>query len=168
MEHLTNLYLELGEVLNMKGNPASGETDLLVKALGEYGVEEIKGSTKHNPRVIRYFAESGFPSIIDDETAWCSAFANWCAIQCGLEASKKLNARSWLDVGKAVKTGRPGRDVAVFWREDPKSWKGHVGLFIAQNETHVFVLGGNQSNKVQITAYPTGRLLGIRRLEKVA
>ena len=48
------------------------------KAFGEFAVKEIAGK-QDNPEVLKYFNDLGFDgNYLKDETAWCSAFANWC------------------------------------------------------------------------------------------
>ena len=133
-------------------------------ALGQYGITETVGAM-HNPAVLTYFRETGHKWVTTDETAWCSAFMNWCAMKAGYESSGALNARSWLKVGEHIIEPQLG-DVAVFWRESPKSWKGHVGLFIgySMDYKHIYVLGGNQNNSVCIRQYPASQLLEFRRL----
>ncbi len=132
-------------------------------ALSQYGVKECPGRND-NPQIIKYFDEIGFDgSRLKDETSWCSAFANWVAKTCGKPFSAKLTARSWLKIGVQVKEPKIG-DIVVFWREDPASWKGHVAFFISETPEHIYVLGGNQSNQVKISAYPKQRLLEYRRL----
>lgn len=131
-------------------------------ALGEIGVKEYIGK-KHNPRILQYFKEIGHSWVKDDEMAWCSAFANWVAKTSGLEYSGKLNARSWLTKGKAIEKPEKG-DVVIFWRGHPKSWMGHVGFYMKEDSKYIYVLGGNQSNQVKVSAYPKRRLLGYRRL----
>ena len=127
-------------------------------ALSQYGIKEIQGKA-HNPEVLKYFNESGFDGEkLGDETAWCSAFVNWCAREAGLEHTGKLNARSWLAVGEVTTEPKPG-DVVVLWRSSPDSWKGHVGLYVRHTNEHVYMLGGNQGNKVCIAAYPRERVL---------
>lgn len=139
---------------------------LLNIALGEYGVTEVIGD-HHNPRILQYFKEIGHTWVTTDETAWCSAYANWVALKAGCHRSGKLTARSWLTVGRPVDTPSIG-DIVVFWRERRTSWKGHVGFFIGYSEDkkYIYVLGGNQNNRVCIKAYPTSRLLGFRSIEK--
>ena len=134
--------------------------------LGEYGITEIAGYS-HHPRILKYFHEIGHEWVANDETAWCSAFANWIALKAGCYRSNKLNARSWLSVGQGVEVPKQG-DVVVFWRENRSSWKGHVGFFISYSEDKksIYVLGGNQNNKVCIKPYPTYRLLGFRSIDK--
>ncbi|MBW1297820.1 TIGR02594 family protein [Aquimarina litoralis] len=132
-------------------------------ALKEYGVREIKGK-KDNPQILKYFDLEEFKGhSYKDETAWCSAYANWVCKESDLPRSKELTARSWMDVGDETTTPKFG-DVVVLWRESPESWKGHVGFFIKETEHYVYVLGGNQSNKVCIQAYPKSRVLCYREL----
>lgn len=139
-------------------------TQLLFTAFNEFGIKEILGN-KDNPEVIKYFEATGNGSLTD-ETAWCSAFMNYVAKKSGLEMSGKLNARSWLKVGEEIETPQMG-DVVVFWRNDPNSWQGHVGIYIKEQGGYIYVLGGNQGNMVKVSAYPEGRVLGYRRLNKV-
>ncbi len=138
--------------------------EILNVALSQYGVKETVGG-QHNATILNYFKEIGHSWVKDDETAWCSAFANWVALKACTERSGALNARSWLETGTPVSDPIPG-DVAIFWRGTPDSWKGHVAFFINYDEDgqHINVLGGNQGNMVQITGYDKGRLLGFRRL----
>lgn len=132
-------------------------------ALAEYGVSELKG-VEDNPDILKYFSAIGFEGGgIKDETAWCSAFVNWVHKQAGVAYSGELNARSWLGIGDEVSIPDIG-DVVVFWRESPSSWKGHVGLYINEDEKNIYVLGGNQYNSVCIRPYPKHRLLGYRSI----
>ena len=135
-------------------------------ALSQYGIKEIPGE-EHNPEILKYFDEIGHAWIDDDETAWCSAYVNWVVQKAGYENSGKLNARSWLDVGKTISTD-PAQlgDIVIFWRVKPNSWQGHVGFYINEDAYNYYILGGNQSNKVCIKPYDKGRLLGIRRIDE--
>lgn len=137
---------------------------LLSIALSQYGVKEIPGET-HHPSILSYFKETGHEQIMNDETAWCSAFVNWVALKAGAQTSGRLDARSWLKVGHEVQTPQQG-DVVIFWREDPSGWKGHVGFFVnyTQDGRHIHCLGGNQGNTVDIRPYPKAKVLGFRRL----
>ncbi len=132
-------------------------------ALTQIGTKEIPGRYD-NPEITKYFDEIGYDGTkLKDETAWCSAFANWVCKNAGLPYTSKLNARSWLNVGERVFSPEIG-DVVVFWREDPQSWKGHVAFFVRETLDYIYVLGGNQNNQVKISAYPKHRLLEYRRL----
>jgi uncharacterized protein (TIGR02594 family) len=138
--------------------------DLFQIAVAEIGVKEIAGD-KHTPRIVDYAKESGFENITDDETPWCSIFVNWCCLKAGLQRTHKANARSWLTVGLPVENPVPG-DIVIFWRDTPRSWKGHVGIFVGFSKDHqlVFTLGGNQKNSVSIQGYDASKVLGFRRL----
>lgn len=129
-----------------------------------YGLKEVVGNN-HNPDILAMFTGTGFDWVKDDETAWCSASLNYFCKKLGYQRSGKLDARSWLKMDVLVLKPTLG-DVVILWRESPSSWKGHVGLYIASNDTHVYVLGGNQSNMIKITPYPIERVLGYRRLKK--
>lgn len=131
-------------------------------ALSQYGIKEIVGKS-HNKEVLKYFSEIGHSWVKNDETAWCSAFVNWVCKKVGKPYSGKLNARSWMDIGEKVDMADLG-DIVVFWRESKDSWKGHVGFFIRETPSWIYVLGGNQNNQVKIQAYPKSRLLGYRRI----
>lgn len=131
-------------------------------ALGEYGVSGIAG-VENNPRILKYFSDIGATYIHDDETAWCSAFANWVMLQAGLPRSGKLNARSWLDVGIAVATPHIG-DVVVLWRVSKASIYGHVGFYIGEDANGIYMLAGNQDNAVKIKYQPKSQLLGYRHI----
>lgn len=139
--------------------------NLLTRALSQYGVKEIKGE-KHNPQIVKYFQEIGHEWVKDDETAWCSAFINWVAKVEGYEFSGKLNARSWLNVGASTENPNVG-DIVVFWRVARNDWRGHVGIYIREDDGYIYTLGGNQSNEVKISPYPKYRLLGYRKLRQI-
>lgn len=137
---------------------------LLKIAFGELGVEEFVGE-KNNPEVLKYAKETKIAGVTTDEIAWCSTFVNWVAWKSGLQYSGKANARSWLNVGTKVTIPEPG-DIVVFWRESPQSWKGHVGIFlgVSFDKKRVYCLGGNQGNRVSVSAYNINNVLSYQRL----
>lgn len=137
---------------------------LLKVAFGELGTEEIAGE-QHNPEILKYSNDTGIQGMTTDEIPWCSSFVNWVAWKCGLQHSGQANARSWLNTGRKVTSPEPG-DVVVFWREHPQSWKGHVGFFLGSSpdNTRVYCLGGNQGNRVSVSAYRTETVLSYQRL----
>lgn len=141
--------------------------NLLKIAFNELGTEEIVGG-EDNPEVLKYASEVGIAGITSDEIAWCSTFVNWVAWKAGLQYSGKANARSWLNVGEKVTTPEPG-DVVVFWRESRQSWKGHVGFFLGNSadQKRVYCLGGNQGNRVSVSAYRKETILSFQRLAPV-
>ncbi len=140
---------------------------LLKIAFNELGTEEIVGN-KDNPEVLKYALDTGITGVTNDEIPWCSTFVNWVAWKAGLQYTKKANARSWLSLGTKVSSPEPG-DVVVFWRESPESWKGHVGIFlgISADRKRVYCLGGNQGNRVSVSAYQLNTVLSYQRLAEV-
>jgi uncharacterized protein (TIGR02594 family) len=144
--------------------------DKLLKIIvAELGQKEISGPV-NNPTIVNYAKEAGFTWVNDDETPWCSIFANWAAKKAGLKGSGKENARSWLLTGTDVDTAPEPGDVVVFWRVKPDAWEGHVGFYFgfSADGTRVYCLGGNQGNQVSLTALPKDQVLGFRRLKEKA
>lgn len=135
-------------------------TKIFEIALQEYGVKGISG-TVHNSRILTYFRAPGFKWIKDDETAWCAAFMNWCFWKAGEKVPGTLAARSFLTVGNRTRQPRLG-DIVVFWRGTKDGPYGHVGFFIKETKDSVYVLGGNQSNAVNIAAFPKSQVLEYR------
>ncbi len=139
--------------------------DLLLEMLSHYGLQEVEG-TNANPEIMAMFEELGYDWVTDDSTAWCSAALNYYAKKCGYEYSGKLDARSWLKMPIMVLHPTIG-DVVVLWRGSQTSWEGHVGLFIAWDDKRIWVLGGNQSNMLNISPYSRERILGFRQLKRI-
>ncbi|MEZ6138532.1 MAG: TIGR02594 family protein [Pirellulaceae bacterium] len=123
------------------------------------GVANVAGSAA-NPRILQYHGTTTLQAT-SDETAWCSAFVNWCMLQAGQPGTNRANARSWLDWGRALDEPRYGC-VTVLWRESPSSWKGHVAFYDGRSGSNVSLLGGNQSGRVRISNYEASRVLGYR------
>ena len=136
--------------------------EIINAALKEIGVSEIRGR-HHEARILQYFEAIGKGWVRDDETAWCAAFVNFILSECDYKGTGELNARSFMSLGHDTKTPSMG-DIVVFWRESKDSWKAHVAFFIREDATHIYCLGGNQSNKVSIAKYPKYKLLSYRRI----
>jgi uncharacterized protein (TIGR02594 family) len=136
-----------------------------------YGLTEIVGKV-HNKTILSWFKELGYPEIQEDEVSWCSLAINIIAKRLGIEYTGKLDARSWMKIGKPVDEPRIGH-VAVFYRYGINAWQGHVGLFggYTDDKKQVLVLGGNQGNQICIRPYPiltpTLGLLGYRELKQL-
>lgn len=130
----------------------------LAAAKAELGVVEYAGS-RHNSRILDYFARAGHPEVHDDETAWCSAFACFCFETSNVKSARTLWARSWAKWGVPLRNPQLGA-VVVLTRGDG----GHVGLFIRYSDDgrHVLLLGGNQSNKVCYSWFPIERIIAVR------
>jgi uncharacterized protein (TIGR02594 family) len=132
------------------------------------GIEEVGGKVD-NPQIMAMLKlDNSWPTA--DEVPWCSGFANYCAHLCRAPRSKDLRARSWLEVGRGIRLedAEPG-DVVVLKRgtdDGPEviDAPGHVGFYAGISGKLIEVLGGNQSDTVKVSRYPTSRLLSIRRV----
>jgi len=129
----------------------------LIIALGEIGQKEIAG-VMSNDRISDYLRSVNMRA--DDEIAWCAAFVNWCLEQAGMVGTKMPNAKSYLNWGYNINVPLPGA-VVVFDRGKQK-WQGHVGFFLDETPSYVYLLGGNQQDKVSIRPYSKDRLEGYR------
>lgn len=135
---------------------------ILLEALRDYGLVETVGP-KVSPEILAMAQEVGAQDYTSDETSWCGlAMGAWTTRAGGKPPAGFLAARSWLTWGEPVENPQVG-DVCVLWREDPNSWKGHVGIFIARRGPLLYLLGGNQGNTVTVASYHATRLLGYRR-----
>lgn len=136
------------------------------------GIKEVGGNVD-NPQIMAMLKlDAEWPEA--DEVPWCSAFTNYVCWLLRLPRSKSLRARSWLEVGRAVKLEDAEiGDIIVLQRGSGQqpgpeviAAPGHVGFYagLGDDGSVIEVLGGNQSNTVKVSRYPTSRLLGVRRL----
>ena len=135
---------------------------LLAEAERAAGVREYPGDAD-NPRIVEYHSYTSYGSP-DDETPWCSSFANWCMEKSGIEGTNSAAARSWLYWGTAISKPQLGA-VTILWRGSPSAEKGHVGFYIGEhpsNPGYILLLGGNQGDCVCVAAYKKDRVLGFR------
>ena len=107
------------------------------------------------------------------QTEWCAAFVNAILHKTGFAGSEivsehPLLARSFLDWGQSIDVPEFG-DVVIFKRGN-KEWQGHVGFYVGETEVNgkkfYQILGGNQKNEINISLYPSHRLIGIKRATK--
>lgn len=138
---------------------STNEPAWLAAARPLVGLKEIVGS-RHEPKVVQFFADAGHSWVKDDETAWCAAFANAMLKRAGVEGTNSLAARSFLQWGQKLTTPRVG--CIVVFKRGTSSWQGHVGFYVGETKTHIRVLGGNQGNAVSIASYNKKSLLGYR------
>lgn len=150
---------------------------IVAAALDYIHLREVKGEG-NNPEILNFFRTAGHSWVEKDSYAWCSVFMCHVMKQAGLPHPGTTRARNWLEywpwVGRSLWSANlchqaatvfePERymelgDVVVLYRRGKNSRYGHVGIFIRQDEDYIWVLGGNQNDKVCIKRYPKGRLL---------
>lgn len=139
--------------------PDVNDPPWLANARQLVGLKEIVGS-RHEPKVVEFFAEAGHPEVHDDETAWCAAFANAMLRRAGYAGTGSLAARSFLTWGDELKIPKLGC-IVVFKRGDSE-WQGHVAFFLRDLGDRIEILGGNQGNAVSVITKSKDDLLGYR------
>jgi uncharacterized protein (TIGR02594 family) len=136
----------------------NSDPDVLKAAFADLGLKEVPGS-KHNPRVLQMYKDSGHAWVKDDETAWCAAAVGSWLKKAGQPGTNSLAARSYCQWGK--KTSNPKRgDIVIFARGS--GWQGHVALYLGEESGRVWHIGGNQSNAVTVTSTPRSKVLDFR------
>jgi uncharacterized protein (TIGR02594 family) len=106
-------------------------------AIAERGIRRFPvGET--NPRIVEYNSQTNLVGY-DDKISWCSSFINWCLAGVGVRGTASALARSWLDWGIALESPAYGC-ITVLTRDDPPSWKGHVGFYLRHDADYVYLV----------------------------
>jgi uncharacterized protein (TIGR02594 family) len=132
----------------------------MLRAKQFLGLKETWGAT-HNKTIMGWAKKLGLENVYtNDEISWCGLFIG--AVMQPDESTplpkSLLSARAWLNYGREVTPGYGA--ILVFWRGSKSSWQGHVGFYVGEDANNYYVLGGNQSNSVNITKVSKSRLLG--------
>ncbi|QCJ70353.1 TIGR02594 family protein [Providencia heimbachae] len=89
---------------------------------------------------------------------WCAGFVNAMLERAGIRSTRSDSSRSYLAFGTVLNEPKYGC-VVVFSR----SGGGHVGFVVGKTESgQLMVLGGNQSDAVNIKAFSLDRVTGYR------
>ncbi|MEG5297609.1 TIGR02594 family protein [Enterobacter roggenkampii] len=121
------------------------------------GEAEVHGP-KHNPLILQMWRDIKRGGIKDDETPWCAAFVGSVLEQSGIQSTRFESARSYLEWGNKLQEPAYGC-IAVLTRDGG----GHVGFVVGQNEAgDLMILGGNQSDAVNIKAFSRQRVASYR------
>lgn len=133
-------------------------SDVIKVAQNTLGMNE----TEQREALAEFFKNGGI-NLDPSTQAWCAAWANGALAGLGIQGTGSAMARSFLEWGMEVSDPQMG-DVVVLSRGDPNGWEGHVGFFMGYDDKgNILVLGGNQSDAVNVQAYSANRLLGFRR-----
>jgi uncharacterized protein (TIGR02594 family) len=89
------------------------------------------------------------PDSQSDEQPWASAFANQSFEEAGIRGTRDGSALSWLTWGVPLERPAVGA-VAVL---DYGNGRGHVGIVVGTYEGMIVLIGGDQSNEVNSTAF---------------
>lgn len=119
----------------------------------QWGLHEIGfHETGNNQGIERYIglAHAGTPG-----DPWCAIFMNAALESCGVVGSRSPSSQSFRTNPNFVQITTPALGaIVVFWRGTPSSGLGHVGMYRGEDPNEVWVLGGNESDMVQIEALP--------------
>lgn len=128
-------------------------------ALQEIGTRELPGNT--GPAIRRYIALAHAGAEGDP---WCAIFTNAAMESCGIPGTRSASSQSFRHDSGFKSLGGPALGaLAVFWRGSKGSGLGHVGFYRGELDGHVWVLGGNEGDMVQIEALPVnGSSMGLR------
>lgn len=129
-----------------------------VKTARSYiGLREIPGK-QHNPKIINWLKNLK-SWIADDETPWCGTFVAECLRNSNLYyPAAWYRAKAYLEL--PVKLTRPAYGCIVVF---DRVGGGHVGFVVGKDKFgNLMVLGGNQSNAVNIKPFTTSRVSGYR------
>ena len=118
-------------------------------AFGELGQVETKGKG-NNPRIIEYHQMTTLKAT-QDSVPWCASFVCWVLEMSGIRSTRSAAAKSYLNWG--YKSGMRTRGDIVIFNRPPNPASGHVGFYLGETDSFIYVLGGNQSNSVSIARY---------------
>lgn len=122
------------------------------------GLKEVAGP-KHNTKIQAWLAKLG-AWWKDDETPWCGTFVAHCLRENGLPVPKHwYRALAWKEYGSNLRPTHVCEGaILVFAREGG----GHVGFYVGEDRFYYRVLGGNQSNAVNVMRIAKNRCVAIR------
>lgn len=131
----------------------------LLKAQSYTGLKEVPGPKSHSATIIGWLRDlKAWWS--EDETPWCGTFVAHCLKAVGQPIPKLwFRATAWAEYGSHLRRDRLAAGaILVFVRQGG----GHVGFYVGEDDTHYHVLGGNQSNGVNVMRLAKVRLLEAR------
>jgi len=122
------------------------------------GLKEVAGP-KHNTKIQTWLAKLG-AWWRDDETPWCGTFVAHCLRENGLPVPEHwYRALAWKEYGSNLRPTHVCEGaILVFAR----AGGGHVGFYVGEDRFYYRVLGGNQSNAVNVMRIAKSRCVAIR------
>lgn len=132
----------------------------MLTAANYVGLKEIPGA-RSNKTIIEWAENIGGwveDYYTNDDIPWCGLFVAECMKENNINITIKnpLSAKAWADFGE--QTEPKFGAIMVFTR----SGGGHVGFYISEDDDAFHILGGNQSNQVNVTRVSKGRFLEAR------
>lgn len=165
---LTKLWSEAARPYELPASSEGSDPVWIREAVRLIGTDERPGPG-NNPIIMSWAGDldQWYPS---DATPWCGLFVGHCMRVGAPEDPQdfnRLGAQEWLKFGVGLEKPVLGC-IAVFWRGSPNSWKGHVGFLVGEDASTWHVLGGNQSDSVNVTRVGKSRTKGWRWPKSIA
>ena len=111
-----------------------------------------------NPEIMKWAVIIGgkvAKQYVKDSIPWCGLFVAICMAQTGIVPVKDpLWARNWANFGSKDKQRAFG-SIMTFTRGSG----GHVGFYVSEDSSYYHILGGNQSDTVNVTKIAKNRLI---------
>ena len=144
------------------------------------GIVGLDEKNVNHQKTIKGFLNTAVPGFVKNKSevtsgkkAWCGAFVNHVLENLGVDSLNtkdsydKLRAKKYLDYGEKVSSidkAKPG-DLVI--TKGPEGF--HVTFFTSKSRdgNTINALGGNQSNRVQVSEYSTSDIQGIRRIGNI-
>jgi uncharacterized protein (TIGR02594 family) len=129
-------------------------------AFTQIGQREVSGPAS-NPVILRYREEAQVRLGGDDgQVPWCAIWTNAMLERAGVRGTRSGMARSYASSEHFERLARPlfGCIVVLSSNRGPAS--GHVGFYAAEDGLMLHLLGGNQNDEVNISAFQKKRLVG--------
>lgn len=98
----------------------------------------LKAEEQYNNKdIVRYLQSTDLnrDAARDDNTPWCSSFANWCMEQAGYNGTDSASADSWLKWGQEISEPRYGAITVVTRMANPVKY--HVGFYVGMGQLRV-------------------------------
>ncbi|WP_426960043.1 CHAP domain-containing protein [Muricoccus radiodurans] len=138
---------------------ARAQAPWMAEAYSQKGTQEDHRKGMSTERILEYFDSCWYtrfhaPPGVDltsDDTAWCSAFVNWCLLRVGIRGTGSTWSLSWLKWDGGVHLGTdiaraPLGSLVVLDGGSRGPSKGHVAFLWSMEGGKPQYLGGNQGN----------------------
>ncbi len=128
------------------------------EGIGDAGIVEVAASQIGNVGGEPYWSWYGF----NDRVEWCACFVSWCAHKCGYIEAGIIPKFAGVGIGinwfqdrhqwqKRGYQPKPGDIIFFDW--DGDGYGNHVGIVESSDETYVYTIEGNTSDRCKRRTY---------------
>ena len=114
------------------------------------------------------FVKKYLHDIVSEGEPWCAGFVSYCFAQnpAGMpfkytvgaqDVLRQFKKNGWAQQPGSGYSPKPG-DIVVWWRDQPSSGKGHIGLVHQLRDGFLYTIEGNKSPNVQGFNYVFSRM----------